>query len=489
MNSPGGNLYLEVREQFRAGALLQEEAGEMPPEWLVQVIWQHQRIRRDALRTLGGQPVRVLHPGYRNHEAGPDFRGAILQIGQAAPYRGDVEVDLKGAGWRDHGHDRNPNFRQVVLHVIWDGPAGDTPGLPTLALRPWLDAPLADLETHLATENAEAWPADLRGRCAPEIQRMRPGQQQELLRLAGLARLESKAGHFHARARLSGGEQSLWEGLFRALGYKHNPWPMQTLAELRERLQAETSPAPHTVLHLQARLLGVSGLLPAELTRSASDTYVRQIWDIWWREQDQYADYRLPKTAWRLNGLRPANHPERRLALAAHWLQDRNLVTRLQDWLLQPVPTRELPASLLQVLQVARDDFWSWHWTLRSRRQASAQPLLGATRTTDLAMNIILPWFLARARQGGDARLVAEAERRYVQWPDAQENTVLKLAEHRLLGSAPGRHLREACQQQGLIHIVRDFCERSDTLCTGCRFPELVASLARRIQPEKRGPA
>jgi hypothetical protein len=37
---------------------------------------------------------------------------------------------------------------------------------------------------------------------------------------------------FEARARGSGGN-SPCESLFRALGYKHNVWPMQRLGELR----------------------------------------------------------------------------------------------------------------------------------------------------------------------------------------------------------------------------------------------------------------
>jgi hypothetical protein len=44
--------------------------------------------------------VRVLHPGFANLEGGPDFRGAVLQIGGDAPCSGDVEVDLRVGGWR-----------------------------------------------------------------------------------------------------------------------------------------------------------------------------------------------------------------------------------------------------------------------------------------------------------------------------------------------------------------------------------------------------
>jgi len=34
--------------------------------------------------------------------------------------------------------------------------------------------------------------------------------------------------------------------------------------------------------------------------------------------------------------------------------------------------------------------------------------------------------------------------------------------------------LQGAAVQQGLIQIVRDFCDRSNALCDNCQFPELV---------------
>ena len=119
-----------------------------PPERLLQALWQRQRLQRDALRTLDGRPVRVLHPGFWNHEAGPDFRGAVIQFGNEAPIFGQVEVDPVGADWRAHGHAGNPAFAEVILHVSWNGPAHTA--LPTLLLQPYLDAPWAELAEELA---------------------------------------------------------------------------------------------------------------------------------------------------------------------------------------------------------------------------------------------------------------------------------------------------------------------------------------------------
>src|SRR5204863_3931724 len=86
----------------------------------LQAIWQPQRLRRGRLRLLDWTPLRILHPRFITREGVPDFRGAVLQFGDAVPVTGDIEVDVRAGGWRAHGHDRNPNFKNVILHVIWD---------------------------------------------------------------------------------------------------------------------------------------------------------------------------------------------------------------------------------------------------------------------------------------------------------------------------------------------------------------------------------
>lgn len=476
-------------------AVLREDR-DTPPERLLQAIWQHQRLQRDRLQTLDGQPLLVLHPGFANPEGGPDFRDALLRIGEAAPARGEVEVDLQPRGWRAHGHDRNPAFKNVILHVVWEAdrssfavsPSGGQVGSvsksglatahpPILVIRGALDAPVGQLARWLGSEAARALPANLRGQCSAPLGKLSADRLMALLHEAAVVRLQSKASQFQARARVVGWEQSLWEGLFRALGYKHNVWPMQRLAELRPRWGA----AGGTPVELQSRLFGLSGLLPAELTRAhaGTDRYLRAVWDHWWREREGFSDCVLPRAAWHLRGLRPANHPQRRLALAAHWLAAGNLSARLEHWCATEVGPGGLPHSLLEVLQVGRDDFWSSHWTLRSAPLPKPQPLLGATRATDLAVNVILPWLWMRATEGRNEAVRAALEARYFAWPLAEDNAVLRLARQRLLGGASARALRDAAAQQGLLQIVRDFCDHANAVCDACRFPELVCEWQR----------
>jgi hypothetical protein len=231
---------------------------------------------------------------------------------------------------------------------------------------------------------------------------------------------------------------------------------------------------------LQARFLGVGGLLPDELTRAekSTDSYLRRIWDFWWRERDAFSEVIMPRAAWRFHGLRPANHPRRRLALASHWLADKKFVEKIESWIVAEKGGEKSPYAacreLKEILQVERDDFWSWHFTFKSPRLKKPQPLLGDGRVTDLAVNVILPWLWMRAAEGGNKKIQSEVERRFFGWPPAEDNSVLKLARQRLLGTSNAKILKTAAAQQGLIQIVRDFCERSNAACENCKFPELV---------------
>jgi Protein of unknown function (DUF2851) len=182
---------------------------------------------------------------------------------------------------------------------------------------------------------------------------------------------------------------------------------------------------------------------------------LRRVWDSWRRERDGFENCILPRAAWKFYGLRPANHPQRRLALAAPWLADKQFISKIEGWSAVELPDRKILDSLLNIFQIERDEFWSRQRTLKSARLAKPQPLLGPTRATDLAVNVVLPWLWVRAQEGGNEKIRREMERRFFAWPAAADNSVLKLARQRLLGT-------------------------SNAVCEHCRFPKLVRGWNRR---------
>jgi hypothetical protein len=476
------DFYEHWRAQQEARFLLKERDCPNPPERLLQNVWRHQRLRRDDLRTLDGKPVRVLHPGFWNRGAGPDFRGAVLQFGQEEPRAGDIEIDLAPENWRTHHHAENPAFAGVILHVVWTAGGELVDGRPSLALCDFLDTPLHELHSWAASGASERWPASLYGTCAAPLGQLKQDQVDELLRQAAMVRFARKARELETRARQAGWEQALWEGMFRALGYKQNVWAMQRVAELLPSLRDGTVSLPA----MQARLLGVSAFLPTELPSALlPGEHLRVLWDHWWRERDRFGAASLPKTMWRMHGLRPANQPQRRLALASHWLTEKDFAARLEQWFNAESPDDAPAASLLACLQPAEDDFWSWHWGFGSPRMRKPQPLLGDSRCGDLAVNVILPWFWARARAGGNEALIARARARYLAWPATQDNTPLRLARHRLLGARRVGRFKHAFSQQGILQIMHDFCDQTNALCADCALPDLLREIVAPIENEE----
>jgi len=461
---------------WRSAALdlsfLHETQEGAPNERLLQLVWQHQRLRTVPLMLTDGRVVQVLHPGFWNFSRGPDFRDAVVRVGTDPPVRGDVEIDLRVGDWVGHRHRGNPDYGRVILHAVWHPPQEVTHGLPVLVLQDRLDAPLTEIVAWVDLD--PGLPDNVIGRCASGLARLPELNLGDLLRQAALFRFQRKAMELGARARQVGWEQALWEGLCAGLGYQHNVWPMRRLAEqgrqLRERQRAvEVAPA-------QARLLGMAGLLPHEPRRAKSgeSTYLRQLWDLWWRERDGLDPISLPRSLWRLSGVRPANHPQRRVALAAHWLTRDDLVRRLEQWLSESRSGPQLVRSLLTVLQAGADPFWDRHWTLTSAPMRKPQPLLGSSRLSDLAENVILPWFWVRAEAGKSPAVQEEVVRRYLAWPVTQDNAVLRLARMRLFAGEPKRVRWTAALQQGLMQIVRDFCGHSNALCDNCVLPGMI---------------
>src|SRR4051812_13712772 len=88
-------------------------------EKLLQFIWKFQYFSKSDLQTTSGEPLQIIDPGEWNHNQGPDFSKAQIRIGTTI-LAGSVELHLRTSQWHDHGHSNDPNYRNVILHVVFD---------------------------------------------------------------------------------------------------------------------------------------------------------------------------------------------------------------------------------------------------------------------------------------------------------------------------------------------------------------------------------
>lgn len=447
------------------------EGGSPPERWLQQ-IWRHQRLQRTKLVALDGRPVRVLHPGFWNREPGPDFKDAVIQLGSGLTLVGDVEVDLHPAGWFGHGHATNPAYDRVVLQVVWE-PGSRPVDRAVVAVSDVLDCPLEEMAPWLEDEAIQRLPVTTQGRCCGPLSRVDRDRTEALLDEAARVRLNRKVAEFAARGRSVGWETVLWEGVFGALGYRENSWPMRRLAEIAARQLPKGN-----VLVCEAMLFGIAGLLPPGMRQGEGSAYVQGLWDIWWEEQAAWKELILPRKAWRIVGVRPLNHPQRRLALAARWIADPTWINRVRAFLNLEGKRRTSISWFVRELcdgfNSTSEAFWRSHWTLRAGDRSGLLPWIGPARATDLAINVFLPWMIAEARMQGDEDRALRLERRWMEWPKGQDNGDFKFARRRLWAGGRADVRWTAARQQGLLQVRRDFCLAAGSLCTGCRFPSVV---------------
>jgi len=65
-----------------------------------------------------GRRLKVIYPGRTNRDVGPDFRNAVIAMGESEIVRGDVEIHIKSSDWYSHGHHHDPEYDHVILHVV-----------------------------------------------------------------------------------------------------------------------------------------------------------------------------------------------------------------------------------------------------------------------------------------------------------------------------------------------------------------------------------
>ena len=80
-------------------------------------VWRNRIFPATGLITTEGKKISVLSSGLHNKDAGPDFFCADIIIG-AENLMGNVEIHVRSTDWYRHGHDKDPAYNNVVLHVV-----------------------------------------------------------------------------------------------------------------------------------------------------------------------------------------------------------------------------------------------------------------------------------------------------------------------------------------------------------------------------------
>jgi len=442
----------------------------------LQAIWFDPRWRPAVLLTSQGEEIRVESPGLWNLEAGPDFTGAAIEVGpDRRRITGDVEIHVFPSGWKQHGHDRDPRYRSVCLHITYfEGTVPAEllpPGALQIALRPALQTDSGFAFEHI---DVSAYPYAGRAEeppCRNLLSSWPIERRAALLDAAGHARLKRKADRFFNSISTHGVDQVLYESFLVALGYQHNKVPFARLAsaipvEVLRRVSEGREADAYAIL------AGVSGLLPDSLKPEWDEetrTWVRLMWDAWWKVQSQFP-VRLGRDDWTLKGLRPLNHPLRRMMAAARLFSSGcaglDLINR---WVAGD------PAGMISRMEACVSSADACYWRMRSalggRRSRQPISLLGRERWSLIGLNVVVP-LAAACGYAPDtvSGLLAALD------PEPENQVTRQMAFYLLGRDHPSWLLDDATRRQGLQQIFHDYCVMDRSRCRDCRLPARLSA-------------
>ena len=453
--------------QMRASCRVHERALFLPlrtpNELELQARWFAGEFGKDFVSTSGDK-IDIVQFGTWNREAGPDFCDAAVCVNGSEPLRGCIEIDLVDRNWDSHGHATNPAFEETVLHVFVDKSDREfftrtksNRNVPQVRIDP------ATLPEAFSANIPLARP----GRCQAPLGNLPEDRVRSVLDAAAQFRLRKKAARIRAKidncqsnacaARTwdHGLDETLFQEIAAALGYKENKLPFTLIAQ---RLPLKT--LRKNLDDVEAILFGLAGFLETPdlaIYKKSAKNYVRDLWDRWWPHRDRLQRLILPAKIWKLSSTRPVNHPQRRLAA---------LAVLVQEW---PAFRRALGKRTAAAIEKFFDGFdhpfWNLHYTLTADASPEPMALVGESRVADILANVIFPFWRAE-----DVDVWPE----YAKLPARLTNRRLETAATRLFGNSPNRRdfTKTIAHQQALLQIYEDFCLQDNSDCAHCPFPE-----------------
>lgn len=389
------------------------------------------------LATTGGLPVAVIGVGTLNKDAGPDFLDARIRIGDTL-WAGNVEIHTKSSCWRQHQHEEDPKYNNVVLHVVWekDGEASTQNGctLPTLELRPFVSD-----EVFRKYERLTDPDSDDPIRCSRYLQEVEDWRVAGSMDRLAVERLERKSQEVR---RLLADARGSWETccywlLARYFGGKANAFAFELLAKsCDQKLLARWKDNP---MRVEALLMGQAGLLEGDF----DDDYPQQLQADY--EAIRYGCRLTPISGflWKTFRLRPSSFPTLRISQFAM------LVCRSSNLFQYMLEQRDVK-KLQELFHVQASDYWYNHYQF-DKESAPRPKHVGKDFVDMLIMNAWVPLLLEYGSQHAQEEY-RDIALELLQQMAPENNHIERLWIQK------GIRPQNAAQSQALLELYNEYC-------------------------------
>ena len=318
--------------------------------------------------------MQVIAPGQLNHNQGPDFLDARVRIGNTL-LAGNIELHLHEADWSRHSHTFDPNYKNIILHVLWELPGQQLLPLPTIALKERISKML--LQRYDTLMQSQAFVP-----CAGSLQEVTALTwakwkerlvAERLLRKSALAQQYLLQSHQHW-------EEVFWWMLARNFGIPINAEPFEAVA----RSLPLTLLARHRnrLPQLEALLLGQAGLLD----KPFKEDYARMLAEEYRFLQTKYDLEPIPQQVHFLR-MRPGNFPTIRLAQLA-------MLLHTAGFLFSMIKESSTVKDLYSLLHVTAGEYWNTHY-VPDETAVFRKKSVGFQMVENIIINTIVPLLFA----------------------------------------------------------------------------------------------
>lgn len=416
-------------------------------EKLYQYVWKSGLLGR-CLTLDDGRNLRIVNPGRYNSDSGPDFLAAKLHIDRQL-WGGDVEIHVRASDWYVHGHDSDPAYDTVILHVVANPDrvvvhrkGGEIPQITATFPEQFFH-----LYAHLSEGIGEI-------RCNHQLKAIMTEQSfdseecsslvvSSLIERLKVERIQLKAQRIANEVENFRGdwEQACFVALARALGFGLNGDPFEMLA--RSLPLNVLHSHSDNLLQLEALLFGQAGMLDTSL--HMFDEYYQLLCREYIFLARKYGLKPMRRENWKYSRTRPKNFPHRRIALLAQYIvggfKMLSAVTEAASDL----------GRLYSILNKKAEGYWLTHSDFGNENHPG--PVVLSTASLNLLLiNFVAPMVYAYGAVYGTQE---EAERGLDLWEKLPPEENMYIRSWRALGIK----CMDAGGSQALIQLRREYCD------------------------------
>ncbi len=417
-------------------------------EEFIYYLWTYQLVKHNQ-ETADGEKIKIISPGVRNLDSGPDFFNAMIEIGDTR-WAGNVEIHVNSSDWFKHNHQNNPAYNNIILHVIFndDKPVRrqNSELIPTLELKNKFNTSIFDnYQAFLNSKNSIP--------CHNLIHNIKHFDRLSWFDSLMAERLEKKSDYILHLLDSSKNNllQVFYQQMARSFGYTTNADAMELLASsVTLNLLSKHS---DNINQIEALLFGQSGLL----SNNHKDKYPTDLKLEYNFLRTKYDLVTMDGSLWKFMRMRPASFPTIRISQLANIIYN-------SSGLLSKILESDKLQDVKSLLATSASPYWDNHYQF-NKIVPGKRKKLGLSSINIILINTIIPFLFVYGKSKNDDNLQNKA----LSWLGQikpESNTITR--EFKSMGITA----ENAMQTQAMIQLKNNYCAKKR--CLSCRFGHIL---------------